>query len=191
MLKKRILAYLIDMMVVAIIMNIIGIFMMNSNTTKLNEELDTLNNEVIDRKISEETYINRLVIIEQDMDKENLNTNIIELMLVFGYFVVVPFCFNGQTIGKKVFKIKIKAKNGDLTINSLLIRTLMIDGLSSLLVCISTIYLVDSMPYFIIKTGIRLIELVILIVSVVKIKNTEEKQGLHDRIAKTEVVEVN
>ncbi len=191
MLKKRILAYLIDMMVVAIIMNIIGIFMMNSNTTKLNEELNTLNNEVIDRKISEETYINRLVIIEQDMDKENLNTNIIELMLVFGYFVVVPFCFNGQTIGKKVFKIKIKAKNGDLTINSLLIRTLMIDGLSSLLVCISTIYLVDSMPYFIIKTGIRLIELVILVVSVVKIKNTEEKQGLHDRIAKTEVVEVN
>ncbi len=191
MLKKRILAYLIDMMLVAIIIYIIGIFMMNSNTTKLNEELNTLNNEVIDRKISEETYINRLVIIEQDMDKENLNTNIIELMLVFGYFVVVPFCFNGQTIGKKVFKIKIKAKNGDLTINSLLIRTLMIDGLSSLLVCISTIYLVDSMPYFIIKTGIRLIELVILVVSVVKIKNTEEKQGLHDRIAKTEVVEVN
>ncbi len=191
MLKKRIFAYLMDMMIIAIIMNIIGIFFISPNIKNLNFELDNVNTEFIDKKIDEETYMNRLVIIEHDLDKESINSNIIEVMLIFGYFVIVPFCFNGQTLGKKVFKIKIIAKNGELTLRNLLVRTLIIDGLGSSLILISIVYLISSMPYFIVKTVIQLIEVLIVILSIIKIKNPDKKVGIHDILAKTEVVEIN
>lgn len=190
MLTKRIFAYIVDMMIISLVATIIGMGFKNENINKLNTELDELTKSYVEEKIDSSKYLNQFVLIEHDIEKERVNSSIIEVMLLFGYFVILPFCYYGQTIGKKMFKIKVKATKGELTMSNLLIRTLIIDGLGVAIISLILVYLLPSMPYFITKLVIELCEFVVIIVSMIKISRTDKKVGLHDILAGTEVVEV-
>ena len=56
--------------------------------------------------------------------------NIINCVIIILYFVVLPLYKNGQTLGKKIFKIKIvREDKEDLTANELIIRNIVVNGL--------------------------------------------------------------
>ena len=98
-----------------------------------------LTNYYEDNKIDEKEY-NKIL--------ENLNTNyskiennysykllkysiiptIVSLMCILLYFVVIQFYFNGQTLGKKIMKIRtVSNNNKNLTILNFLIRSLIVN----------------------------------------------------------------
>lgn len=187
--KERALAYIIDMIIVSLVFGVITVFFTtSSNYQKLSEELDTVTNDFIDQKIDIDTYIYKQADISHDMDKEIIMFNVLNGFLLVGYFVILPYYYNGQTIGKKLMKIKIVSKSGELTLNQLLIRALIIDGIGSLVIMLSLVYILNGYSYFIVNSLLNVVETILTIISIVFIIRKENHRGIHDLLSGTEVI---
>ncbi len=188
MFKSRLVAYIIDMIVVTLLLNLILCFFKPTNNyIKLNNELETLNKSYLNNKIDAITFINNQADIVHDLDKEKFLPNILEAFILIGYFIILPYCNNGKTLGKQLMRIKIVGVDGNLDYNKLIIRTFLIDGLGYLLVLLGLVYVLPSMGYFILTNVLSILEFILFISSMVMIIKNKE-QGLHDKISKTKVI---
>lgn len=186
---KRMGAFIIDGFIFSLIF---GIFMMlipeSSNVTNLNNELATLSESVLNKEISLSIYFNQYAGIVHSLDKELFLSNLFNFMLMIGYFVILPFYYNGQTLGKKILKIKVVKDSGELTINDLLIRNIITNGLLFSLIGFAIIFIAGDITYFTIISILGIVEFLLVIISVFMVLYRHDKKGLHDLLCKTSVI---
>lgn len=196
--KKRLPAYIIDMIIVTVVINLFGLMFPKwvELEHKSQEELNNIFIKQTDNgeELTDDTFkviIDKSANTIQSYDKEVIIYKGLEIMVVFGYFVILPLSMNGQTFGKRLFKIKVKTTDDKrLTYKHLILRTALITDLGVLALTSMFVYILPAMAYFVFKNVLEFAELIILIVSFVKIVRSEDHLGLHDVIAKTEVVEI-
>ncbi len=75
--------------------------------------------------------------------------SLLNFVLLIGAFVIIPYYNKGQTIGKKLLKIKLVKEEGNLSINDLIIRNVIINGFGYTLVGLTIMFLVNDNVYFI------------------------------------------
>lgn len=187
--RKRLCAYLIDSIIVSLIFS--GIIMLvptNRNITVLESELTTLNEEYLKEEMSLEVYTNRYASIISSLDKENVFVVIIDILVLLGYFVFVPYYWDGKTIGMKIFKIRIKKEKGKLSLNDLIIRCLIINGIGCSMISLCFVYLLPYFSYFILSTILGIIQLLLVIISSFMVIYRQDKKGIHDYLSGTQVV---
>lgn len=186
---KRFLAYLIDIILVGTIMGIISAIFITKNATVLSNQFLELNEQVINTKLDFGIYYSRVADITLSLDRENFMINIINCVIIILYFVVLPLYKNGQTLGKKIFKIKIvREDKEDLTANELIIRNIVVNGLLNTFLAFCLVFLLSGFEYFTITSILGFIQFVLVVVSACMIIFRKDKKGLHDIITKTKVV---
>lgn len=186
---KRFLAYLIDIILVGTIMGIISAIFTTKNATVLSNQFLELNEQVINTKLDFGIYYSRVADITLSLDRENFIINIINCVIIILYFVVLPLYKNGQTLGKKIFKIKIvREDKEDLTANELIIRNIVVNGLLNTFLAFCLVFLLSGFEYFTITSILGFIQFVLVVVSACMIIFRKDKKGLHDIITKTKVV---
>lgn len=186
---KRFLAYLIDIILVGIVMGIISAIFTTKNATVLSNQFLELNEQVINTKLDFSIYYSRVADITLSLDRENFMINIINCVIIILYFVVLPLYKNGQTLGKKIFKIKIvREDKEDLTANELIIRNIVVNGLLNTFLAFCLVFLLSGFEYFTITSILGFIQFVLVVVSACMIIFRKDKKGLHDIITKTKVV---
>ena len=129
-LGKRFVAFIIDILIISFVATMICVPFSNvENTNKLEE--DYLNNTqaFFDKKISIEDYQKIQVSYVYNTAKDSGLTRIVTVLLGILYFGLLQFYLKGQTFGKKLLHIKVKSDEGDLTINQLLFRALIVDSI--------------------------------------------------------------
>jgi len=187
--NKRLIAYIIDITLLGIIMLLVSAIIPDNNNIKnLNMKLDNLNEQYLNNEINTGTYLNQYSNISYNLDKENIIYTIINIIFIVIYFIIIPFFYNGQTIGKKLLKIKVIKENGKLTIKDLIIRNIIINGLGFILISLILIYLIPALGYFIITLILSIVQLIVIIITMVAIIKSDEHLGLHDKITNTKVV---
>lgn len=187
---QRLCAFIIDMFLISLVTSLITQPFIHNNN------LQTLSNEVTDtleqyqkKKIDINTYINRTVDISYDMARESGLSTIIGIALSILYFVVYQFRCNGQTIGKKLLKIRVvKKDDSNLTMNNMLFRSLIIDSIlvDIIILCLSIFANKDI--YFYGVGIVQFIQYLVIFASCLVILSRKDRQGLHDMVANTEVV---
>ena len=189
-LKNRALAYLIDMLLFIIVILICTTFLKsNQNVAVLNLELDTINELALNHEISINTYLNRYADIMHNLDQEKVMINLINCIFIMGYFVMLPYFFEGRTLGKKILGLKVKRRDGELLmLSDLIIRNLIINGLGFMLIFLCILYIAPSMIYFIIATLLGILQILLVIVSVFMVIYRKDNRGLHDVLSETMVV---
>ena len=186
---KRFLAYLIDIILVGTIMGIISAIFTTKNATVLSNQFLELNEQAINTKLDFGIYYSRVADITLSLDRENFMINIINCVIIILYFVVLPLYKNGQTLGKKIFKIKIvREDKEDLTANELIIRNIVVNGLLNTFLAFCLVFLLSGFEYFTITSILGFIQFVLVVVSACMIIFRKDKKGLHDIITKTKVV---
>lgn len=189
---KRICAFIIDIMIVNILVSVIGVFIpVSDNISNLNTELVTANEQYLNKEIDESTYLSVVYNVEYDLEKETIPISIISAVVSLLYFVVLPFYKKGQTLGKRMFNLKIvKSNNGVLEMNDLVIRASINNGIFISLAKLLLIFVIKE-PKIMVISGVILsyIQFAVWIVSLIMIIFTNKKQGIHGIISKTEVVE--
>jgi len=184
-LKKRMSAYLIDIIIMLIILGFISIFYKPTNET-LNNNLNLLTMQYASGDINFTTYMTDSSEIYKQIDLNNLIINIINAVYIIGYFIILPYFNNGQTIGKKMMSINVRAiSNGKLTIPKLFIRNLIINGLLYLIAVIICSLIVPAQYYFITITTLGIIQIGLILASMFMVVYRKDKKGLHDLIART------
>lgn len=189
---KRLVAYILDAIIVSLIFSVLTMFIKESNNLiNLNNQLNTISENFINKTITMKEYFNQYSSIEYLISKEMFLQNLFSLILMIGYFVILPYYYNGQTIGKKLMKIKIVKEDDKLTINDLALRSLLSNGIAMTFVELALIFLIKDTAYFITISILSFIQFLLVITSIFMILYRKDKKALHDIVCKTLVVDEN
>lgn len=189
---KRLVAYILDAIIVSLIFSFLTMFIKESNNLiNLNNQLNTISENFINKTITMKEYFNQYSSIEYLVNKEMFLQNLFSLILMIGYFVILPYYYNGQTIGKKMMKIKIVKEDDKLTINDLALRSLLANGIAMTFIELALIFLIKDTAYFITISILSFIQFLLVITSIFMILYRKDKKALHDIVCKTLVVDEN
>ncbi len=188
--NKRFFAYIIDIFIVLVIANLITMFIpISEKTQDYYKELQTTQKKMYDKEIDVKEYTDIVLEDNYNISKGTVLISLTSIIIYILYFVVYQVYNNGQTVGKKLMKIKVKSITDEsLSINTMLFRALIIYGIATNIINLILILLLKKELYLSISNTISIIQSLIVIISVFMILISKQKRGIHDIITKTEVV---
>lgn len=189
---ERLGAFIVDIFLISMVVSLITMpFSPSKNYEKLTEESSEMIKQYQKGKIDEKTYLSRVNDISYDMARETGLISIIEIFIFALYFVVVQYKYNGQTLGKKLLKIKIeKANQSVLTINDIMFRALMVDLIVYYMITLCLSMFASKNIFLMGTLVLEIIQYSLLFISAIMILSRKDKRGIHDLITKTQVVKI-
>lgn len=186
---QRLASYIIDVLIVMFVATLLSMpFQNNDSVTKLTKQSSEYTNSYIEGKIGISEYMNKTASIDYQLAKASGVSSIITIFLNVLYFIVIQKSLGGQTIGKKVLKIKVTKKDkSDLTMNDMVLRGLINNSIWGDII-IAILLLINKNSYFYGSMIIELICFMIIIVSVFMVIIRKDGRSVSDLIAKTQVV---
>lgn len=193
MFSQRVLAFLIDLVLLSMVTSLITMFIpMNDTATKLYEEQNRVLEDYVAGNVPMEEYVNQMIDLGYDISKQTVIISIVGVVISLLYYVVYPCYNNGQTFGKKLMKIKIKKTNDkELSMNDLLIRSMINNSILVNIITIALVLFLSKDLYLSMSSLLSSVQSLVLIISLIMIAFTKNAQGLHDKVVHTEVVMVD
>lgn len=187
---KRIIAYLLDLLIVSMIASLIfKLPIFKDEYNKFTEVYDSYY-EMLKNIGSADEDAETLNKKAYETSKDTATLTIIELGTTIVYFCIFQYIFNGQTLGKKVLKIKIVSEDDTaLKPNLFILREVLLCNIIFRLIDIFTLIGCSESLYFSINKVTSCCSMIVTfsIIGVMIFRNDE--RGLHDLIAKTKVIE--
>lgn len=189
--KKRLFAYLIDFALLTTIVTIINcVLPTTTKQVEINKELDSLQQNLLDGEIDNKQYFDGYKKLLPELDKSNMAINVCNLVFILGYFIIIPVVNNGQTLGKKILKIKIEKIDGNLTIRDMIIRNFITTSLLQLMISSTLVYIVNNDIYYNLSIFVSLLQILLVIITSFMIIYRKDEKGVQDLITGTQVIEV-
>lgn len=186
--NRRLLAYIIDMLfIISITMIISSLFKDNNNILEAEKQINVLNEEFIKSEIDFNEYFNNYAIYNYTIEKNNIPCLVINIIFVIFYFIILPKCTNGWTLGKYIMKIKIKSNDKKLSIKQLIIRSSIMNGLCYLILSFIALLVLKNQNYFIVLTILGFLQILLVIISGFMVIYRQDSKGLQDLISKSTI----
>ena len=194
LLIKRIVAYLIDLVVVSVITMLISkvtiINPYNDQYAKSQEKYQQMIQENKDpaEVVKSQEYQD----LSYDISKFGAVYTIIDGLVLVGYFVIFQRATKGQTVGKCLMRIKVVSRDDKVvSIKQLLLRTLVIYRYVVYIVCGVLVFFASKDFYLVFNNYFSLAFTVASYAAILMIIFKEDGCGLHDLLARTKVVFVD
>lgn len=181
---------MIDILLLWLTLFIVELIIPNSDLfIRTDKTLTLISENFVTGKISLGTFFDSYATLIKIADKEQLFLSLANVIFILLYFCAIPYFFDGKTIGKKIMGIKIARKDKEcLTLNSLLIRNMIINGLASLLISLVCIFILPSKLYFGVTSIFGIIQILLVIASGFMVLYRKDKRGLQDILSQTNVI---
>lgn len=192
---KRLIAYFIDFMIITFISSMIFALPMfkedYNEYTKVYEEYTTeMTNEL--NSGSAEVNDEKLLSLNYKVLKSTTKLSIITLTVTIVYFGIIAYLLKGQTLGKKLFKIKVTDLEGNLPNPGLfMLRSIILTNFIPQVVSLFILILASEKTYIDTNVYISYITMLLYFLIVGFIIFRTDERGLHDIICKTKVIEIN
>ena len=190
---KRVGAYILDILIVSLIVYLLSFIPFlnpnhNAYTEKYNELLN-LQQQYTNNEISTEDYETAFKPIAYEIQSLETNYVVIDLVIVLLYFAVLQYFCKGQTIGKKLFQIRVVSNDKTpLTIVNYLLRSIVLNNVLISIILQCVIHFMNSENYFNVYQNVNLVGNIITYIIIFMIIVRNDGRGLHDYIANTKVV---
>lgn len=188
---RRLGAYIMDMFIVALISSL---FVKIEFINPKYDEYQKVYNDYIDytseiKGIKDIENDSKLTDFSYDLAKTGVTTSIISLIVTTLYFVGFQYLNRGQTLGKKVFKIKVvDGENKRVKLYQLLVRSLLINSILTSLISILAVSFLSRNTYFNVTQYTQLFDVTVICTSFILMMFREDGKGLHDLLMGTNVV---
>ena len=196
---ERFLAFFIDTLIVSMACSLITMpFINNDNITDLAEREHKIEHKV--QEIAKSRDLNKMVKeskkiypevseIQYEISKESGAVSLILIVAEMLYFIVFQLYNNGQTIGKKLLKIKIVSTNSEsLNPNQMLFRALIINSILFNIIDFAFMIFSNKYLYWPSVSIFNIIQSTVLLIIVFMVMFRKDGRGLHDLLCRTEVV---
>ena len=186
----RLLAYIIDIILVGLTASVICSALPKNNSA-YESELTSLQNELINGEITADKYIEEYKDVLYNNNKDNKVETAVSFLLTIGYFVVFQYMNNGQTLGKKMLKIRVVDNNTNKspTVLKGLVRTVIVFNIVSSFASLVLINYLSKSAYISTYITISEIEYLLITMSIIFIIFRKDGRGIHDLISNTKVIE--
>lgn len=193
---KRLAAYIIDFFIINLFMTLVtssGIFA--KAFYQYNDATERLNNLYQDvLKLDEESLndkVDDMKAIVYDVNSFGSLYFSIEVIVMIGYFVVFQYFNKGQTLGKKLLKIKVVSRDDEeLSLGNFLLRSMILYGLIFTIINMILVQVISANIFYNLYTIVGLVNIVVTYSTYFMIIFRKDERGLHDMIAGSKVVEV-
>lgn len=187
---QRLVSYLIDFFIIIFIVTGITFFIPTSDAYKeAYEEANEISNLYFNGDISNVEYLSRYGDVSYTMAKETVIITVIHLVVTVAYFGTYAYYMNGQTIGKKIMKIRVVNKDNSNVGHSILIfRTAVIYGVIESIISLIILQFINSDMYLYAITPLEFLQYIFILISLFMIMFRKDGRGLHDIIFKTKVI---
>ena len=188
---QRLVAFILDSLIVAMAASLLATpFTDTKSLNVLEKELSEIANKYVAQEITAEDYLEEYSSLYYKITRTNGLYSLISLFLGLAYFCIYQFYSKGQTIGKKVMKIKVVSQDGELEVNQMAIRSLIANSILLNMILMGCLVFMKKSMFISFAFPIIGIETLILLISTFMILFRKDGFALHDIIAKTKVVKV-
>lgn len=190
---KRIVAYIIDILIVTVVVSAISMIPRIDPYKKdyekaYNEYLDIVSDAQNENSVD---YKDRIIELNYDIYKYRVVSNIISAISLVGYFGILQMVMNGQTVGKKVLKIKVVGNNGKkLNFGNYFLRTLILNNIFFTVINMIAVYILKGSNFYYFTYIVNMLQSTIYMILIIMMVLRKDNRGLHDLLAGTKVIDV-
>jgi uncharacterized RDD family membrane protein YckC len=186
---QRFIAFLIDSIIVGLVASLLTTPFID---TKKEEEITNQSIEIIQKyqnqEITMEEYTSQYMASSYQLAKVSGLSSIVSVLISVAYFVVYQVFRNGQTLGKRLMKIRVVSTVGELSYNQMIFRSMIANSiLVNILVFIALLFN-SSQVYFYCSMIFEGIQYFIIFISVIMIINKNNGLAIHDKLVHTMVI---
>lgn len=191
---RRFGAYLIDLLIIGIIGAILSyIPMLNPNANEYEQtyqEVLSLYERYSNNEITLNEYETGYISLSYDLNRSNAVYTCFNLVLLLLYFVIVPVVMKGQTVGKKLLRLKVVSHQdeGNVGIVSYLVRAIIQNNILITVAQLGIIFYFTKDNYYTIYNNVNMVGYILLYLIVFLVLVRKDKRGLHDLVAGTKVI---
>ena len=185
---KRLGAYIIDYILVVILISLISIpFTDSKKTDKIERETLEIIEKYNANEITTDEYVAKYNDVYYRLSRSTGVVTFVTIIVYILYFVVFQLFNKGQTIGKKLLKIKVVSEVDDLTMNQMIFRSLISNMILLNIINFGLITFGSKNTYTSVSAVLTVIQYIIVLISII-LATAKEGKTVHDRIAHTRVV---
>lgn len=195
---KRVMAYIIDVLIFSIVLTpIINWSVINpyideytENYSEYTELIEQANAGEIDTETDE--YKDKIVDLNYNINKYKVISSSISVVGFILYFAVLQWALKGQTIGKKIMKIRVVANKEDkkLNVGNYILRSLILNNIIFSIILIIGVYIFKAPGYYTLSMVVSYLQLLVMSLIMLMVVLRKDFRGLHDFVAGTKVIDL-
>jgi len=148
--------------------------------------------EYNENKISEEEYSEKINYYFYHLERNSTFTYLLNIIICLLYFVLFQGFTGGQTLGKKIMRLKIiSTDDNELSYKKLFVRSIFLFSIIYYFICAISCFVIPLNLYTVFSNCLYLLNSVLSLSIIFTIIFTKERKGVHDMIAKTKVVQLD
>lgn len=188
---QRLGAFLIDMFIVTFLASLIAVpFSSINKNDNTEEKIIELMEQYQNQEIVNDDFVAQMTDLYYQSARSSGLISLITIGVYLLYFVVYQMRKKGQTIGKKLMKIRVVSDVGELNMNQLLFRAFIADFILVELISFILMLFASKSSYIYSVFLVESIQYLIVVISIFMIMNKRDGRAIHDKIAKTTVIRV-
>ena len=188
---QRIGAYFVDAILLSLFVMLLTFWIPTSE--KYEEAIKDENNlldSIFDEDLDFDKFYDDYSQVRYTLDKESMAVSLVTAVVSLGYFATFAYYYNGQTLGKKIFKIKIVSSTTEEVSHLKFIgRALLVNGILSSLLTDLILLFINYKQYNYTVGVVNFVQSAFMFVSLILIIMRTDKKGLHDLMFKTRVIQ--
>lgn len=185
----RVMAYLIDAIIISIVVNLLAVPFYNKNIETLNKEYENVSERYMNNEITTEEYLHQYMDISYDLNYNMIPITIIDIACMILYFIVYQHYNNGQTLGKKIMKVQVISNDDSkLSVNNYVYRSFILNGLLIGMLDLILMLFMSKNYYFYLSFTLQFIQIVLILITILMVLFSKEGRGLHDKLGNTKVI---
>ena len=189
---KRIIAFVIDIVIVSLVVSLLNYLPIDPYKDKYQEKYKEYT-ELIQKNTEEgsQEFKDEIIEVNYEVYKYRTYSSIISAGALILYFGVLQLLLDGQTLGKKIMKIRVVSnKDKKLNFGSYLIRIVVLNNIWLSLLNVGAVYVVSGVKFYYVTYVIGMISSLMYMLNLIMIMFRNDNRGLHDMIAGTKVVDM-
>ena len=190
---KRIIAFVIDIVIVSLVVSLINLLPFDPYKDKYKDAYEKYN-EVVQKSTEDEKndYKNEIIELNYEVYKYRTYSSMFSATALILYFGVLPLVMNGQTLGKKIMKLRVVSNNEKkLNFWKYLIRIVILNNIWLSLINIGAVYVVSGVKFYYVTYVISMLSSLIYMLNLIMVMFRKDNRGLHDIVAGTKVILVS
>ena len=190
---KRIIAFVIDIVIVSLVVSLINLLPLDPYKDKYKDTYEKYN-EVVQKSTEDEKndYKDEIIELNYEVYKYRTYSSMFSATALILYFGVLPLVMNGQTLGKKIMKLRVVSNNEKkLNFWKYLIRIVILNNIWLSLINVGAVYVVNGVKFYYVTYVISMLSSLIYMLNLIMVMFRKDNRGLHDMVAGTKVILVS
>jgi len=186
---KRLVAFIIDIMIVYCISSFVSMPFLNQSTSdKLSKQLIEIREKYENKEIESKEFVSQYANLSYKIARTTGIYSIVTIIFEIVYFVVLQLYWNGQTIGKKIMKLKVISLDGELDCNQMIFRSFIANFILLNIISFALMLFSPKDVYFYGIAFFEFIQYSICAISIFMVLYSADGCSIHDKLTHTKVV---